>query len=120
MVGVEFLRSFHVTYLLRNLLGPKTDEVTGEWSTLHNEKLYRLSTVSSPNIILVIKSVRMKQACDTCGVTKGVYRDLMRRPEGKRLLGKLRRKWEENIEMDLQEVESGGNAWLALAQDRDI
>ena len=61
----------------------------------------------------------MKQACDACGVRKGVYRVLVRRPEGKRLLGKLRRKWEENIEVDLQEVESGGIDWIALAQDRE-
>ena len=43
----------------------------------------------------------------------------MRRPEGKRLLGKLRRKWEEIIEMDLQGVESGGIDWIALVQDGD-
>jgi len=43
----------------------------------------------------------------------------VRRPEGKRLLGKLRRKWEENIEVDLQKVESGGIDWIALAQDRE-
>lgn len=94
--------------MLRKLLGPKTDEVTWEWSRLHNEKLYGLWTNSSPNIILVIKSRRMKQACDTCGVRKGVYRILVRRPEGKSLLGKLRRKWKENTETYFQEVESEG------------
>jgi hypothetical protein len=66
----------------------------------------------------VIKSRRMKQACDTCGFRKGVYGVLVRRPKGKRLLGKLRRKWEENIEMDPQGVESGGIDLIALAQDR--
>ena len=105
--------------MLIKLLGPKTDEVTGEWGRLHNEKLYGLWAISSPNIILVIKSRRMKEACDTCGFRKGVYRVLVRRPEGKKLLGKLRRRWEENIEMDLQEVETGSNDWIALAHDRD-
>jgi hypothetical protein len=41
------------------------------------------------------------------------------RPERKRLLGKLRRKWEENTEMDLQEMELGDIVWIALVQDRD-
>ena len=48
-----------------------------------------------------------------------VYRVLMRKPEGKRPLGGPRRRWEDNIKVDLQEVECGGMDWIELAQDRD-
>jgi len=50
---------------------------------------------------------------------RGVYRDLVWKPEGKRQLGRSRRRWENNIKMDLQEVGSGGVDWIELAQDRD-
>jgi len=50
---------------------------------------------------------------------RGVYRVLVGKPEGKRPLGRLRRRWEDNIKMDLQEVECGGIDWIELAQDRD-
>ena len=47
-----------------------------------------------------------------------MHRVLVRKPEGKRLLGRPTRRWEDNIKMDLQEVEAGGD-WMELAQDRD-
>jgi hypothetical protein len=50
---------------------------------------------------------------------RGVYRVLVEKPEGKRLLGKPKRRWENSIETDLQEVECGGMDWIDLAQDRD-
>jgi len=53
------------------------------------------------------------------GERRGVYRVLVGKPEGKRLLGRPRRKWEDNIKMDLQEVGCGGMDWIELAQDRD-
>jgi len=53
------------------------------------------------------------------GERRGVYRVLVEKPEGKRPLGRPRRKWEDNIKMDLQEVGCGGMDWLELAQDRD-
>ena len=53
------------------------------------------------------------------GQGRGVYRVLMGKPEGKRLLGRLRRRWEDNIKMDLQEVGGGCGDWMELAQDRD-
>jgi len=53
------------------------------------------------------------------GERRGVYRVLVGKPEGMRPLGRPRRRWEDNIKMDLQEVECGGMDWIELAQDRD-
>jgi len=53
------------------------------------------------------------------GKRRGVYRDLVGKPEGKRPLGKPRRSWDDNIKMDLQEVGCGGMDWIELAQDGD-
>jgi hypothetical protein len=53
------------------------------------------------------------------GEVRGVYRVLVGKPEGKRPLGRSRRRWEDNIRMDLQEVGCGCEDWIELAQDRD-
>ena len=53
------------------------------------------------------------------GESRGVYRVLLGKPEGKRPLGTPRRRWEDNINLDLQEVRCGGMDWIELAQDRD-
>jgi hypothetical protein len=84
--------------------GPKRDEATGEWRRLHNEKLNDL--YSSPNIIRVIKSRRMRWAghVECKGEERGAYRILVRRPERRRTLGRPRHRRENDIKMDLQEV----------------
>ena len=61
----------------------------------------------------------MGRACSTYGGRRGVYRVLVGKPEGKRTLGGTRRRWEDNIKMDFQEVGCGGMDWIELAQDRD-
>ena len=87
--------------MLRRIFGPKRDEVTGEWRKLHNEELNDL--YSFPNIIRVIKSRRMRGAGHVArlGERRGVYRVLVQKPEGKRPLGRPRRRWEDNIKTGL-------------------
>ena len=105
--------------VLRRIFGPKRDDVTGEWRKLHNEELKGL--YSSPNIVRVIKSRRMRWAGHVArmGEGRGVYRVLAGKPEGKRPLGRPRRRWEDNIRMDLQEVGLGYEDWIGRAQERD-
>ena len=105
--------------VLRIIFGPKRDEVTGERRKLHNEEMNNL--YSSPNILRVIKSRRMRWAGHVArmGEGRGVYRVLVGKPEGRRLLGRPRRRWEDNIRMDLREVGCGCVDWMELAQDRD-
>jgi hypothetical protein len=83
--------------VLRSIFGPKRDEVTGEWRKLHNEELRDL--YSSPNIIRMIKSRRMRLARHVARIEekRNAYRLLVRKPEGKRPLGRPRRRWMNNI-----------------------
>ena len=105
--------------VLRRIFGPRRDEVTGEWRRLHNEELNDL--YSSPNIVWAIKSRRMRWAGHVAriGEERGAYRVFVGKPEGKRLLGRPRRRWVDNIRMDLQEVGCVYMAWIRLAQERD-
>ena len=105
--------------VLRRIFGPGRDEVTGEWRRLHNEELNDL--YCSPNIVRVIKSRRMRWAghVGRIGEERGVYRVLVGKPEGRRPLGRPRRRWVDNIRTDLKEVGCGYMDWIGLAQDRD-
>jgi hypothetical protein len=89
--------------VLTRLFGPKRDEVKGEGKKIHNEGHNDL--YSSPNIFRVMNSRRMRWVghISRMGETRGAYRFLVGKPEGKRLLGRPRRRWEDNIKMDLQE-----------------
>jgi hypothetical protein len=106
--------------VLRRVFGPKRDEVRGDWRKLHNEELSDLYYL--PNIVRVVKSRRMRWAGHVArmGEGGGVYRILVGKSEGKRPLGRPRRRWEDNIKTDLQEVEGGFGYWRELAQDRDM
>jgi hypothetical protein len=103
--------------VLRKVYGPKRKE-DGSWRKLHNDELHNL--YSSPKIFRVIKSGRMRWAGHVArmGEGRGVYRVLVGRPEGKRPLGRPRRRWEDKIKMDLREIGIDRANWIPLAQDR--
>jgi hypothetical protein len=101
--------------VLRRIFGPKRDEVTGEWRKLRNEELNNL--YSSRDIIRQVKSKRMRWVGHVArmGEERKVYKVLVRKPEGKRPLGRPRRRWEDGIRMDLREIGFGvwiGSDWL--------
>ena len=103
--------------VLRRIFGPKRDEVTEEWRKVHHEELNDL--YCSPNIVRVLKSRKKRWAGHVAhlGERRGLYRVLVGKPEGKRPLGRRRRRWEDNIKMDLQEVGFGmwtGSSWLRI------
>ncbi|KAJ4446933.1 hypothetical protein ANN_13635 [Periplaneta americana] len=92
--------------VLRKIFGAKRDEVTGELRKLHNAELHALRLRWAGHV------ARM-------GESRNAYRVLVGRPEGKRPLGRPRRRWEDNIKMDLREVGYDDRDWFNLAQDRD-
>jgi len=100
--------------VLRRICGPRRDDVTGEWRRLHNEGLNDL--YSSPNIVRMIKSRRMRWAGHVVrmGEKRGVYMVLVVKPESNRQLGRPTRKRVDNIRMDLQEVGCGYMDWIGL------
>jgi hypothetical protein len=102
--------------VLGRIFGPKREE-DGWWRKLHNDKLHSL--YSSPNIVRVIKSRRMRWAGHVARMGDGrcVYRDFVGRPEGKRPLGRPWCRWEDNIKLDLREIGIDGENWIRLAQD---
>ena len=87
--------------VLRRIFGPRREEVTAEWKKLHNEELNDLYT--SANIVRVIRSRRMRWAGHVARMReeRDVYSDLVEKPEEKRPLVRPRRRWEDNIKMDL-------------------
>jgi hypothetical protein len=97
----------------------KRDEVKEEWRKLHKEELRDL--YSSPSIIRIIKSRRMRWAGHVArmGEKRNSYSLLVGKPEGKIPLGRPRRRWVDNIGMDLGEVGWGDVDWIGLAQDRN-
>jgi hypothetical protein len=105
--------------LLRKIFRSKMDEETGGWRKLHNEELHGL--YSSPSIVRVIKARRMRWAGHVArmGEVRSAYNILVGRPEGRRPLRRPRRRWEDNIKVDLREIGFGDVDWIHWAQDRD-
>jgi hypothetical protein len=91
----------------------------GVWRKLHNEELHNL--YPSLSVIRMIKSRRMRWEGHVARMAekRNAYRILMEEPDGKRQLGKPRRRWVDNIKMDLREIGWTGLNWIDLAQDRD-
>jgi hypothetical protein len=104
--------------VLRRIFGSKRDKVTGEWRKLHNEELHDL--YSSPSIIRIIKGRRMRLVGHVArmGEKRNASSLFVGKPEGRMPLGRPRRRWLDNIGMDLVEVGWGDVDWIGLAQDR--
>jgi hypothetical protein len=105
--------------VLRRIFGLKRDEATGEWRKLHNKELHDL--YSSPSIIRIMNPRRMRWAGYVARMSekRNAYRLLVGKPEGRRSLVRPKRRWLDNIRMDLVEVGWGDVDWIGLAQDRD-
>jgi hypothetical protein len=102
--------------VLRRIFG---DEVTGGCRKLHNEELHGL--YSSPGIVRVNRARKMRWAGHVARMrqVRGAYNILVGKPGGRRPLGRPRRRWEDNIKMDLAEIGFGDVDWIYWAQDRD-
>jgi hypothetical protein len=98
--------------VLRRIFGPKRDEVTGDWRKLHNEELHNM--YYSPNIIRIIKfkEDEMGRTCSTYGGEKSAYSASIGKCEGKRPVGRQRRKWEDSTTKDLKR--NWMNAWTGF------
>jgi hypothetical protein len=104
--------------VLREIFGPKRDEMMGGWRELYNEDLHDL--YSSPSIIGIMESKRMRWAGHVARMREKriACRLLGGKPEGMRPLGRPRRRWMDNIKMDYVEIGWGGVDWIGLPQDR--
>jgi hypothetical protein len=104
--------------VLRRIFEPKRDRMTGGWRKLHNEELHNL--YSTPSIFSIIKSRRMSWAGHMArmGEKRKMYRLLVGKPGGKRPIGRPRRRWMDNIMMDLLEIGLNAVDWIGLAPDR--
>jgi hypothetical protein len=105
--------------VLRRTFGPKRGEVMGGRRKLHNEELQDL--YSSPSIIIIIKYRRMRWAehVERLLAKRAADKLVVENPEGKRPLGRQRRRWTDNIKMDLAEITWGGVNSISIAPDRD-
>jgi hypothetical protein len=105
--------------VLGRISGPKRDEETGEWRKLHNQEFHDL--YSSPSIIRIMKARRTRWTGHVARrwEKRNADRLLVGKPEGRKPLGRPRRRWVDNIRMDLVEVGWGDVDWIGLAEDRD-
>jgi hypothetical protein len=101
--------------VLGRIFGPKRDEATGGWRKLHNEELYNLYSSSS----IIRKENGMGRACSTNGAKGNACRILVRKAEEKIPLGRRRRRWVDNVKMDIRDIGWDGMDWIDVAQDRD-
>jgi len=101
--------------VLRRIFGPKR-EGGRSWRKLRNDEFHGM--YSSRNIVRVIKSRRMRWAGHVARMGEGRGVNLVGRPEGKRPLGRPRRRWKDNIKIGLREIGIDGAKWIQLVQDR--
>jgi hypothetical protein len=102
--------------VMKRIFGPKRDEVTGQWRKLHNGDLHNL--YSSPDTIWQDKSRRMRWAGHVARVGEGrnVYRVLVGKPKGKRILERPRHRWKNGIKMYLQHIGWEDVEWIQLVR----
>jgi hypothetical protein len=107
--------------LLTRILGPKRDEMIGNWRKLHSEEHHDLCSLPRTSIIRMIKPRMMRCPGHVVrmGEKRNVYRILVEKPEENRPLGRVRRRWVDNIEMEFREIDWGGVNWIDLGQDRN-
>jgi hypothetical protein len=105
--------------VLRRMSGTKRDEIIETWRELHRVELHNWDSLSY--IIRMIRSKRRRWAGHVAcrGARRSAYRVLVGKLEGKRLVGKPRHRWEDNIKTDFREIGYGGLEWIHLVQDRD-
>jgi hypothetical protein len=105
--------------VLKRIFGPKTDEVTGKRRRLHKKELY--VQYFSPNINRVINSKKLRWAGHVArtGERRGAYEALVEKPEGRRPLGRPRRRWEDILKWIFEKLDGGDIDWIDLTQDRD-
>jgi hypothetical protein len=104
--------------VLRRIFRPKRGGVTGGWRKRHNEELHNLYSASSINRIIKSRRMRLAGHVARIGEKRNMYRLLVGKPEGKRPLGRQRRRWMDNIKIDLLEIGLNVVDWIGLAQDR--
>jgi hypothetical protein len=105
--------------VLGRIFGPNRDKITGSWTKLYNEELHNL--YSSPNVIKMIKSRRMRWAGHVASTDRRKMHERFwweNQKERDQPLGKVRCRW-ENIKMDFRKIGWGGMNCIHLAQDRD-
>jgi hypothetical protein len=105
--------------LLRRIFVPKRDEVTGGWRKLHNEELHNVYSSSSTNRRTKSRRMRWTGHVARMWEKRNAYRILVGNSEARRPLGRPRRRWMDNITMDLREIGLDGMDWTDLAQDRE-
>jgi hypothetical protein len=103
--------------VLRRIFGLKREKVMGGWRKLHNKELYDLHSLPSM-IRIMSRKMRCEGHVARMGEKRNVFRLLIGKAEGMRLLGRPRCRWIDNIQMDLVEIGLGGLDWIGLAQDR--
>jgi hypothetical protein len=106
--------------VLRRIFGPKRDEVTGEWRKLHNEELHDLYSSASIIRIIKLRWMRWVEHVARMGERRNAYRFLVGKPEGRRPLERTRRRWMDNIEIDLVEVGWGDVVWLRIGTGGEL
>jgi hypothetical protein len=108
-----------VSRVLRRIIGPKRDEVTGGWRKLNNEELHNLC--SSPNIIRMMNlRIRWAGHVARMGQKRNACRILVGKPEGRRPVRRPRHRWEDIIKMHLREIGWDGIDWIDQDQWRNL